>query len=82
MSSDQEVCSLPLAIPSLAWEVMVRVGTAGDEEKQALGAEALHLLKAGSDVRGPVGLDSVLQAPPSTGSRALVRMCQYLLWGA
>ena len=82
MSSDQEVCSLPLAITSLAWEVMVRVGTAGDEEKQALGAEALHLLKAGSDVRGPVGLDSVLQAPPSTGSRALVWMCQYLLWGA
>lgn len=60
MSSDQEVCFLPLAIPSLTWEVMVRVGTTGDEEKQACGAQALHLLKAGSDVRGPLGLDSVL----------------------
>lgn len=82
MSSDQEVCFLPLAIPSLTWEMMVRVGTTRDEEKQACGAEALHLLKAGSDVRGPVGLDSVLQTLPSTGSRALVWMCQYLLWGA
>lgn len=60
MSSDQEVCFLPLAILSLTWEVMVRLGTPGDEEKQVCGAEALHLLKAGSDVRGPVGLDSVL----------------------
>ena len=54
------MCFLPLAIPSLTWEVMIRVGTTGDEEKQACGAEALHLPKAGSDVRGPLGLDSGL----------------------